>query len=191
MKKTYFRKVVQVAQLVAEPEPGFLKLKLIKEEAKIKCERSCTIRLFGVALSLSCLAGVEADFIKKRLIRFSRPYAPKKGWASSVRVFIDRVDLYAEGVRRGVAQSGQRICFGSTKSAESFNYPLSLTYISERARQTFRDFSSVSGSRDRSEIQYSITEHFINLSFYLDLRPISGYRLSGLISRHDWRAHWA
>jgi hypothetical protein len=79
----------------------------------------------------------------------------------------------------------------STKSAESFNYPLSLTYISERARQTFRDFSSVSGSRDRSEIQYSITEHFINLSFYLDLRPISGYRLSGLISRHDWRAHWA
>lgn len=55
---------------------------------------------------------MEADFLKKRLIRFSRPYAQKKGWASSVRVFIDRVDLYAEGVRRGVAQSGQRICFG-------------------------------------------------------------------------------
>ena len=36
-----------------------------------------------------------------------------KGWASSVQVFIDRADLYAPGgVRRGVAQSGQRICFG-------------------------------------------------------------------------------
>ena len=42
----------------------------------------------------------------------SRLPVPKAGWASSVRVFIDRVDPYVPGGRRGVAQSGQRICFG-------------------------------------------------------------------------------
>ena len=51
----------------------------------------------------------EADFKKSG---GSCSLVPKAGWASSVRVFIDRVDLYVPEGRRGVAQSGQRICFG-------------------------------------------------------------------------------
>lgn len=56
--------------------------------------------------------GLGADLIKAVDYSdwFSRPCA-QKGWASSVRVFIDRV-VRLRGVRRGVAQSGQRICFG-------------------------------------------------------------------------------
>ena len=57
---------------------------------------------------------LEADFLKKAVDYsdwFSRPYAqkdgrvryesPSNGWSYMLR-----------GVRRGVAQSGQRICFG-------------------------------------------------------------------------------
>lgn len=95
MNKTDFRKVVQVAQLVrakdwkslcqwfestskrakgpkAGSEPDF-EIK-VQESAK-KCERSCTIRLFCVALS--CWRQISK---KKLFLRFSRPCAQKDGW---------------------------------------------------------------------------------------------------------------
>lgn len=95
MNKTYFRKVVQVAQLVrakdwkslcqwfestskrakgpkAGSEPDF---EIQVQESAKKCERSCTIRLFCVALS--CWRQISK---KKLFLRFSRPCAQKDGW---------------------------------------------------------------------------------------------------------------
>lgn len=83
----------------------------MKEEAKKNVSAPA---LYGF-LASPYLVLLEADFLKKAVdYSFFLVLASlcPKGWASSVRVFIDRVDLYAEGVRRGVAQSGQRICFG-------------------------------------------------------------------------------
>ena len=93
----------------------------VKEEAK-KCERSYTIRSKqrpgdGGEVGAKCVRlfkGVEADFLKNTVEtsnRFSRPCAQKNG-----RVRFDCSSIgwiyMLQGVRRGVAQTGQHICFG-------------------------------------------------------------------------------
>lgn len=68
----------------------------MKEEAKKNVSAPA---LYGF-LASPYLVLLEADFIKKAVdYSFFLVLASlcPKGWASSVRVFIDRVDLYAEG----------------------------------------------------------------------------------------------
>lgn len=72
-------------------------------------ERSCTIRLFGVALS--CWRQI---FLKKRLITRIGSRVPLKKRMGDFGSSVHRSggSICGGEVRRGVAQSGQRICFG-------------------------------------------------------------------------------
>lgn len=69
--------------------------------------------LYGF-LASPYLVLLEADFIKKAVDYsdwFSRPYAQKDGRVRFESSSIGWIYML-RGVRRGVAQSGQRICFG-------------------------------------------------------------------------------